>query len=32
MEFMRDIFGSAWAYYVAFVMLFVWWAIYRKTK
>jgi hypothetical protein len=28
-EFMRSIFGSAWAYYVAFGILFAWWLIYR---
>ncbi len=29
---MRDLFGSAWAYYVAFGILFVWWLIERAAK
>lgn len=28
-EFMRSIFGSAWAYYVAFASVFVWWLLAR---
>lgn len=29
---MRDTFGSAWAYYVAFVILFAWWGIERAAR
>lgn len=32
MDFMYNAFGSAWAYYVAFGILFAWWLIYRITK
>ena len=31
-EFMREIFGSAWAYYVAFAILGVWFAFERWGK
>lgn len=31
-EFMRSTFGSAWAYYVAFSILFAWWLIYRVGR
>lgn len=31
-DVMRELFGSAWAYYVAFVILFVWWGIYRRVR
>lgn len=30
-DFMRDTLGSAWAYYVAFGILFIWW-IAEKTN
>lgn len=29
---MSEIFGPAWAYYVAFGILFVWWLIERINK
>lgn len=32
MDFMREVFGSAWAYYVAFGILFVWWLVERINK
>ncbi len=31
-QFMRDILGAAWAYYVAFGILFAWWLLYKVTK
>lgn len=31
-EFMRSVFGSAWAYYVAMGILFAWWLIARVKK
>ena len=31
-EFLRSTLGSAYAYYIAFGILFVWWAVARKTK
>lgn len=31
-EFMRSTFGSAWAYYIAFGILIVWWVIERSNK
>lgn len=31
-QIMRDLFGSAWAYYVAFGILFAWWLIERSNK
>jgi hypothetical protein len=32
MDFMRDTFGSAWAYYVAFGILIAWFVIYQGNK
>ncbi len=32
MDFMYNTFGSAWAYYVAFGILFFWWLFYKVTK
>lgn len=29
MDFMYQTFGSAWAYYVAFGILFLWWLIQK---
>ena len=32
MDFMRELLGSAWAYYVAFGILFAWWLIERASR
>jgi hypothetical protein len=32
MDFMYNTFGSAWAYYVAFVIAFAWWLIERNAR
>jgi len=29
MDFMRELLGSGWAYYVAFGILFAWWILAR---
>jgi len=31
-DFMRNIFGSAWAYYIAFGILAAWWIVERSNK
>lgn len=30
--FLREVLGPAWAYYIAFGILFVWWLLARKRK
>jgi hypothetical protein len=32
MQFMQDLLGTAWAYYVAFAILFLWWLIERAAR
>lgn len=32
MDAMRDLLGSAWAYYVAFAILILWFAAYRGNR
>lgn len=32
MDFMRDLFGSSWAYYVAFAILIGWSVAYQGNK
>lgn len=32
MDFMKELLGSSWAYYIAFGILIVWWTIERAGK